>query len=117
ICQRLVELMQSEIAVSSAPGDGSTFTVVLPFEAAAEQCVRSPPDLSQLDCIVVKSPDFNTDDLRIYLEHAGARVRVAADRATAAQAAASSTAQVVVIQDAGRDRVVPAALCRPFASA
>ena len=35
ICQQLVQLMQGTIQVSSEPGKGSTFTVLLPFTAAA----------------------------------------------------------------------------------
>jgi PAS domain S-box-containing protein len=96
ICKRLVDLMQGWIAVKSAPGAGTTFTVTLPFESAAEQPVRRLPDLSGLECVVVESPDFNADDIRAYLVHAGARVHKAPD-ATAAGATASYLPTPVVV--------------------
>lgn len=116
ICKRLVDLMQGEIAVSSTPGRGSTFTVTLPVEVAADQPVRPVPDLHGLDCVVVESPELDTTDLCAYLEHAGARVYRAADGAAAARIAASLEAPVV-IRDAGREREAPEALRAAFACA
>ncbi|MGB9128079.1 MAG: response regulator [Thiobacillus sp.] len=101
ICKRLVDLMQGEITVESTLGAGSTFTVSLPFERAAEQPLRSQPDLSGLDCIVLESPNFHAGDLRAYLEHAGARVHLASDAAAAARLAAPLAEPVVVILEAG----------------
>jgi signal transduction histidine kinase/DNA-binding response OmpR family regulator len=101
ICKRLVDLMQGEIAVESTPGAGSAFTVSLPFELAAEQPLRSQPDLSGLDCIVLESPHFHAGDLRAYLEHAGARVHLASDAAAAARLATRLAEPVVVIREAG----------------
>jgi PAS domain S-box-containing protein len=98
ICKRLVEMMQGVIHVESKPDAGSTFTVILPFEVPAEQPKRKQPDLSGLHCIVLESPDFNTDDIRAYLEHAGARVHVIANEAVAAEKAAHLAAPLVVIQ-------------------
>ncbi len=36
ICQRLLELMDSTLVVATTPGEGSTFTFVLPLEGAAD---------------------------------------------------------------------------------
>ena len=104
ICKRLVDLMQGEIAVASTLGDGSIFTVTLPVEAAPGGTAHSFPDLGNLDCIVVASPNFNSDDLRAYLEHAGARVYLAADLNDAAQRVSGTTLSVV-LHDAGSDGI------------
>ncbi|MDP2677999.1 MAG: response regulator [Rhodoferax sp.] len=109
ICKRLVDLMQGEISVESTPGAGSVFTVILPFELAAEQPVRSQPDLSGLKCIVLESPDFYAGDLRIYLEHAGADVYLASDTADLARIAAPLAEPVVVVREA-HDAMAPSAL-------
>ena len=71
ICKRLVTLMKGDIHVQSVLGEGSTFTVTLPIDAVASSAPE--PELTGVDCIVVGSNE-NADDLRIYLEHAGARV-------------------------------------------
>lgn len=109
ICKRLVDLMDGEIAVESAAGEGSVFTVTLPFELAAEQPLRSQPDLAGVDCILVNDGQLATQDLRIYLEHAGANVRIAADTAAVQWVAADRCGPVVVIRDRGHQRPEPGA--------
>nr|WP_323134656.1 PAS domain S-box protein [Aromatoleum toluclasticum] len=103
ICRRLVNLMQGDITVCSEPGHGSTFTVTIPFVQADEQPVRPLPELGGIHCVLVDSPDFNADDLRAYLEHAGASVFAAHDDAAANVMAARLAAPVVVI-GAANDR-------------
>jgi len=78
ICKRLVDLMRGRILVDSTPGVGTTFTVQLPFESVADAAALTLPDLSGVECVVVDSPDGLARDLRSYLEHAGARVTIAA---------------------------------------
>ncbi len=101
ICKRLVTLMSGEIDVQSTLGEGSTFSVTLPVEAVDGGTRHPDPDLTGLDCIVVGS-DVNADDLRAYLEHAGARVHLAASLDTAVQRATALN-RPVVIQNTPRD--------------
>ena len=107
ICKRLVELMHGEIVVVSKPGEASTFTVTLPFEVPDEQPAHSKPDLSGVDCILLESEGIHSDDLRIYLEHAGARVHVA-DATDALRIARARNTPVVIIHDAMQDQSDPA---------
>jgi PAS domain S-box-containing protein len=81
IVKRLVETMNGEISVTSAPDEGATFTVTLPMEPVSEQPERVLPDLSGLLCMLVESPGIDADSLTTYLEHAGATVhRFARDK-------------------------------------
>jgi signal transduction histidine kinase/CheY-like chemotaxis protein/HPt (histidine-containing phosphotransfer) domain-containing protein len=115
ISKRLVSLMAGEIHVDSALGEGSTFTVTLPFEAVPATPARRYPDVAEIDCIVVGS-DANADDLRAYLEHAGARVLRVPDL-DAAVRAAPRAGVAVVIQNTRRDPPSPAILHAAFAAA
>jgi CheY-like chemotaxis protein/HPt (histidine-containing phosphotransfer) domain-containing protein len=113
ICKRLVALMNGEIDVHSVLGEGSIFTVTLPFEMAEGGVRRQDPDVSDLDCIVVGS-DENADDLRAYLEHAGARVHRVPDL-DAAVRKAGTLPRAVVIQNTRRDKPSLEALHAAFA--
>lgn len=117
ICKRLVELGHGEITVDSAPGAGSSFTVVLPFALAAEQPNLELPDLSGLECIVIESPQIGAADLLAYLAPQGAEVHIAADLAAAALLAAGATLPLVVVQDASVQKVTPQVLQDVFADA
>ena len=115
ICQRLVTLMGGAIDVQSAIDEGSTFSVTLPVAAVPGIVQRTAPDLAQLDCIVAGS-DIEPDDLRVYLELAGARVHLVASLGAAAQRAIGK-AQPVVIQNTGRNSPSIQALRATFAVA
>ena len=114
ICKRLVTLMNGQIDVQSTLGMGSTFTVTLPLETVAGSTGRPGLDLTGLECIVAGS-DVNVDDLRVYLEHAGARVHWVADVGAAARRAAGLS-RPVVIHNTRRDMPSVDALHTAFAA-
>lgn len=84
ICQRLVKLMQGALSVKSKLGSGTTVTVEVPLELDDSQIVKNLPNLSGLDYIIIESSCFVSDDLRAYLEEAGARASVVGDAKAAA---------------------------------
>jgi PAS domain S-box-containing protein len=106
ICRRLVELMDGHIGVMSRPGEGSTFSAWLPLQVATGQPAPAPDrtELAGLECIIVTDPDLPVADLRVWLEHAGARVQQVAALATALQCAAGQRAPQVLIQAELPDR-------------
>ncbi len=95
ICKRLVTLMKGELQVESTFGKGSIFTLTLPIEEVEGSRRRADPDLSDLECIVVGS-NVKADDLRAYLEHAGARVHVVPQLEAAVQRARGMARPVVI---------------------
>ncbi|NMG56236.1 PAS domain S-box protein [Aromatoleum aromaticum] len=97
ICRRLVDLMEGGIKVRSEPGQGSTFTVTIPFVLSDEQPAPILPEVRGINCVVIDSPEINSEDLRVYLEDAGASVFRVDDEAAAGVKAASLAAPVVLI--------------------
>ena len=112
ICKRLADLMDGEIKVTSRLGEGSSFSITVPFEAAPEPEEVPLPDLSGIDCIVVEGPGYcvttigpgcGMSDLMKYLEPAGARVRMAPTLDEARTLAAACPGPVVVLRYAGAE--------------
>jgi CheY-like chemotaxis protein/HPt (histidine-containing phosphotransfer) domain-containing protein len=83
ISHRLVKLMGGHIGVYSAPGQGSTFVVHLPFRrhpgASATAAAAAPSPVAGLQCLVVGGPQTPAADHAVYLAAGAAMVERAPD--------------------------------------
>jgi len=96
ISARLVEMLEGNIEVQSSFGAGSSFTVTFPVKTAKESNNSNQQDLSGLNCIVVASPQYISQDVCLYLENAGAQVEQAENLSQAALLASDKTSVVVL---------------------
>ncbi len=102
ICRQLVELMGGEIAVASAPGQGSTFMFTVPLADGvapplAPQ-VALAPHSHQLRVLCAEDFPTNQIIIRVMLEDLGHRVDVVANGALAV-AACTQTRYDLVLMD------------------
>lgn len=81
ICKDLVELMHGRITVTSEPGRGSRFEVVLPFALDRAEATREGVDVSDFDVELAMPEGPLRDAMLAYSRAAGATVRVVDDPA------------------------------------
>ena len=83
ISSRLARMMGGEISVTSKPGAGSTFCVVVPFHGAdcGSAPIAPPEGLAGCEVVLAGGSAFGRSALRRTLSHWGARVRDASDPA------------------------------------
>ena len=101
ICKRIVGMMGGDIAVTSVPGRGSTFTVVLEVpEAVTGLGVAGLPALAEplpsLSILLAEDNEVNAAVAVTMLERMGHTVTHAADGCTAAKLAAETDYDVVI---------------------
>ncbi|KAA0574372.1 response regulator [Azospirillum sp. B21] len=101
ICKRIVGMMGGDIAVTSVPGRGSTFTVVLEVpEAVTGPGVAGLPALAEplpsLSILLAEDNEVNAAVAVTMLERMGHTVTHAADGCTAAKLAAETDYDVVI---------------------
>lgn len=98
ICRELADLMGGQIDCDSRPGQGSTFTVTVPLEAAATALAEADPleaPERPLSILVADDNATNRRVIELILQSVGAEVRCVEDGAAAVDAFASRSFDVV----------------------
>ena len=100
ISKNLAEMMDGDIRVHSVKGEGSTFTLILPMNAAAEEPIEETPDVSGLRILAVISDEFGRDAIANYLRAGGAAVDFVDELAeVSVKLSASEAYDVLVINE------------------
>ncbi len=98
ISQRLVELMDGSISVSSTLGEGTEFTVKLPLqEAAPEHVLKAEPGLAGVHVLTVGCDDVLEKIVSAYCIAAGATVTLVDDLAAAREQLQRQSESVTVV--------------------
>ncbi len=80
ISQRLAEMMGGKISVTSQPGAGAEFTVLLPLEAALPaRTLPEEPDINGVEVLFVTENQLAAKTVSEYCKSAGADIRVLND--------------------------------------
>ncbi len=82
ICRSLARLMDGDITVTSIPGQGSEFSVIVHLELAREECeprttAENAEDLSGMHVLVAEDNDINQEIMRNLLRELGVTCDIA----------------------------------------
>lgn len=116
ISRRLAGVLGAHIEVDSTPGEGSTFSLVMPLDAealagpmltideASERCAsesadhRTPPDLlAGFEVLVAEDAPDNQRLIQIHLRAAGAHVTLVGDGAAALEMAEGQAFDLIIL--------------------
>ncbi len=108
IVRRLIDMMDGQMTVDSAPGQGTTFRITLPLPEAPPQDTASqlqvaaaapPPllDLSGCHILIADDNDVNLDVLAAMLEDTGAKLSIARNGQEALDAFAASAFDILLL--------------------